>query len=140
MTSENKPFFGEELQLESGGTVRVRKWGWREIKRHAGLFKELITGFADAAQGLKLTAGGATDEEIMQLLAAKAGELIDAATDNTEKILIAALEHGEADLDKLHGLEDPVDVILAAARINKVVTAVGKVQAFVMQARRPAAN
>jgi hypothetical protein len=129
-------FFGEELRLESGNTVRVRKWGWREIKRHAALFKDVISSLLDAFQDVGLTGNG-TDADVMTALQAKLPTLIDTTTDNAEKLLVAALENGDADLDKLYGAEDPIDVIIKAIEVNKILSAVGKVQAF-LQATRPA--
>lgn len=117
---------GVTVTLASGETVLVRPWGFDHLADNIATLTEI------ARDVLTLIDEGAPDTESPE-------EAITLAVQRNIRrfrgLLVASLEHGEDDLQRLAGIGDIVDVIDAIITANGIMDAVSKVQARYQQYR-----
>jgi hypothetical protein len=113
---------GVTITLASGDTVLVRPWGFDHLSDNIAVLTEIardVMGLVDA---------DSTAEDVL-------AEAVQRNMRRFRGLLVASLEHGEDDLQRLAGISDIVDVIDAIITANGILDAVSKVQARYQQYR-----
>lgn len=107
---------GKHVELACGETVLVRPWGWDHLTQNTAVLTDVVIDTFNAI-------ASSDDDE------ATGAAISGAITRNLAKLralLIASLENGEADLDKVAGLGDVVSVVDAVIETNEIVEALAK--------------
>ncbi len=136
-TPPAKKTVGIHVELASGDRVLVRPWGFDHIGDNSGILFDIgadVMRAWDRATVERVAEGGDRDDEGAQSAASEAADALIRQTivRNVKRfrgLLAASMEGGDADVDKLQGILDLVNVIDAMLETNGILEAVEKVQA-----------